>query len=72
MPDRQDLAGLCALAATAAEKQGHELDGWTQLDGDEVVARLATCRRCGRVVYVRAENAMQGMSGAALRERCRP
>jgi hypothetical protein len=71
MPDSPDLAELCALASAAAERRGHELDDWIQPDGTEPIARRATCRRCGRVVYVRVESSMQGMAGAALREPCR-
>jgi hypothetical protein len=67
---RNELAELCALAAAAAEKQGHELDDWIQPDRDEATGLRAVCRRCGRVVYVRAESSMQGMAGAALREPC--
>jgi hypothetical protein len=65
------LAELCELASSRAENRGHDLDDWVAPPGDDTIARSAACRRCGRVVYVRAEDAMQGMAGAALTEACR-
>jgi hypothetical protein len=72
MDDRATLGELCALASAAAKARGHELDDWIDPAGDDTTARRATCRRCGRVVYIRVEDGMQGMAGPALREPCRP
>jgi hypothetical protein len=70
MDDGVALRDLCALASAAAMKHGHELDDWATPPGGDTIARRAECRRCGRVVYVRVEDGLQGMAGAALRERC--
>jgi hypothetical protein len=64
------IAELCALASSRAEERGHDLAGWVDATEDGAVARRAACRRCGRVVYVRVEDAMQGMAGDALTEPC--
>jgi hypothetical protein len=40
------------------------------LDEPEGVGATARCRRCGRVVHVRAEGALRGAAGRALAEDC--
>jgi hypothetical protein len=70
MDRRAALQELCAVAAAAAEQRGHELDDWIAPSDGDTIARRATCQRCGRVAYVRVENGIRGMAGAALREPC--
>jgi hypothetical protein len=72
MEQQSALAEICALASSRAEDRGHELGAWVEPSDDDGLARRATCRRCGRVVYVRVEEPMRGMAGAALTEVCGP
>jgi hypothetical protein len=67
---QDQLRELCERASEAAEARGHELDAWTAPSGEESVARATSCRRCGRVVYVRAESGFLGAAGEALMQPC--
>lgn len=64
------LDDLCQNADDAARSGGHDLGEWAAPPGEESLARSATCRRCGRVAYVRAESLLAGAAGPALTERC--
>jgi hypothetical protein len=66
------LVELCERAAEAARARGHDLDSWRTPAGQDGVARAAVCRRCGRVVYVRAESGFAGAAGEALTQDCEP
>ena len=65
-----NLDDVCAMAADAARRQGHNLGAWEAPPGEEAVARTAACQRCGRVVYVRSESGLAGAAGDALTEPC--
>jgi hypothetical protein len=65
-----NLDDVCAMAADAARAQGHDLGPWEAPPGEEAVARMAACRRCGRVAYVRSESGLAGAAGEVLTERC--
>jgi len=67
----EELDVLCQTALDMALVQGHELEEWTAVPGEEAIARRTSCRRCGRSVYVRAESGLAGAAGTALTERCR-
>ena len=69
-PPPSPIAELSSLASSRAEARGHDLGRWVDATEDGAAARQAACRRCGRVVYVRVEDAMQGMAGDALTELC--
>jgi hypothetical protein len=64
------LDDLCETAEDAARSGGHDLGEWTAPPGEESLALVATCRRCGRVAYVRAESSLLGATGPALTESC--
>jgi hypothetical protein len=66
-PDVDDaLDALCRLATGKAARLRHVLGDWQSgLDG-----RRAACRRCGRVVFIRAEGNLGGAAGPALTEPC--
>jgi hypothetical protein len=64
------LDDLCQNAEDAARSGGHQLGEWAAPPGEESLARSATCRRCGRVAYVRAESSLLGAAGPALTEPC--
>ncbi len=64
------LDELCQNAEDAARFGGHDLGEWETPPGEESLARSATCRRCGRVAYVRAESSLAGAAGPALTEPC--
>ena len=64
------LVDLCESAEDAARSGGHDLGAWEAPPGEESLARSATCRRCGRVAYVRAEAPLAGAAGPALTEPC--
>jgi hypothetical protein len=61
------LVRLCRTAEMRAASLEHELGPWDEV---EEVARRATCVRCGRAVYVRAEGSLSGIAGRACGERC--
>jgi hypothetical protein len=65
------LTELRALAVERASRLGHDLDAWEPPPDEDGVALRASCRRCGRTVYVRAEPGLGGIAGHAARERCR-
>jgi hypothetical protein len=65
-----EIEALCQMASHTARSRGHDIDGWKWLDEPDGVAATATCRRCGRVVHVRAEGALKGAAGGALAEDC--
>jgi hypothetical protein len=66
-PDVDDALGaLCRIATVNARRLRHVLGDWESvLDG-----RRGVCRRCGRVVFVRAEGDLGGATGPALTEPC--
>jgi hypothetical protein len=67
-----ELDQLCLIAASAAERRGHDLRGWETPAGEDETGRRALCRRCGSVAYVRVGKGMSGLAGEALLERCQP
>jgi hypothetical protein len=64
------LDDLCLMATDAARARGHELGDWATPSGEEMIARNATCVRCGRTAYVRSESGLAGAGGRALTEAC--
>lgn len=67
-----ELDQLCLIAASAAERRGHDLRAWETPAGESDTGRRAVCRRCRKVVYVRVGKGMSGLAGEALLERCEP
>jgi hypothetical protein len=72
MAPGEHLLELCERAAEAACARGHALDPWSAPPDEDAIARAAVCRRCGRVVYVRAESGFAGAAGEALTQNCEP
>jgi hypothetical protein len=68
----EHLFEVCNRAAAAACARGHALDQWSAPPDEDAIARAAVCRRCGRVVYVRAEGGFAGAAGEALTQNCEP
>jgi hypothetical protein len=64
------LDELCLLAVTAAGRKGHDVRDWTDDPAAGASARRATCHRCGLPLYVRLEEGMTGIAGAALAQPC--
>jgi hypothetical protein len=70
MTRAEPLTELKALASDRAKQLGHDLEDWTVPPDEHGIAHRALCRRCGRTVYVRAEQGLAGIAGRAARERC--
>jgi hypothetical protein len=68
--ERNETGDLCATVSARTRARGHELGPWKEPHGEEAVARVATCMRCGRVAYVRFESGFIGAAGQALTEVC--
>jgi hypothetical protein len=65
-----DLDDLCQMAGEAARARGHDLGEWLAPPGEGELVRTASCRRCGRIAYVRFEPGLGGAAGDALTEPC--
>jgi hypothetical protein len=67
-----EIEALCRMASDTARSRGHDIDGWERVPDAGTSGAIATCRRCGRAVHVRAEGALKGAAGRALTESCMP
>jgi len=65
--DDSQLGRLCRTAESRTSALGHLLGPW---QAEEDVARSATCSKCGRGVYARAEGKLVGIAGRACGEPC--
>jgi hypothetical protein len=65
-----NLDELCQVAAESGRARGAELSAWEAPPDQRALVRTASCRRCGRIAYVRSEPGLAGVAGEALTEPC--